>query len=59
MDILNKLDELEAHADLIKTNIALLKKQMLKHGSFKQEGTARSLDLVARAKAKRAKYRIT
>ena len=59
MDILAKLDEINAFADFITERCDLIKKEITKKNKAKKRFKTESIDLVARAKAKRAKSRIS
>lgn len=59
MDILAKLDELDAFANLMIEHVDVVRKDIIKEGTSKQRINKNSKDFVARAKAKRAKVRIS
>ncbi|CAM3517573.1 hypothetical protein [Aequorivita lipolytica] len=59
MDIHAKLDELHTFADLIKDRVDVLKKEISNQGKSKKPVENKSLRLLAEARAKRAKYRIS
>lgn len=59
MDILAKLDEIDAFTDLITERSDLIRKEISKQDIAKKRINTELLDLVARAKAKRAKSRIS
>lgn len=59
MDIHAKLEELNAFADLIKFNVDVLKKELADQGTSKKQNEINSMHLLAAAKAKRAKSRIS
>jgi len=58
MNIISKLEELEAFADLMKNNVIILKKEIITHGESKKKVERKSLDLIAQVKAKRAISRL-
>lgn len=58
MDILAKLDEIKAFADLITETSDLIRKEISKQNTSKKIINTEISDLVANAKAKRAKSRI-
>jgi len=58
MNLLNKLDELVAFADLLKNNVIVLRNEIEKQGESKKRVDKQSLDIIARVKAKRAISRL-
>jgi len=54
MNFLNKLDELVAFADFLKNNVIVLRNEIEKQEESKKRVDNKSLDLIARVKAKRA-----
>lgn len=59
MDIQDKLDDLHAFADLIKDSVDLLKKEIAIQGKSKKQVENKTLRLLAEARAKRAKFRVS
>ena len=59
MDVLAKLNELKAFANLIIENVDAVENEIVKQGKSKQAINKNSMDFVARTKAKRAKVRIS
>jgi len=59
MDIHAKLEELNAFADLIKVNVDVLKRELADQEMSKKQNEINSIHLLAAAKAKRAKFRIS
>ncbi|MEX2350777.1 MAG: hypothetical protein WD554_07845 [Flavobacteriaceae bacterium] len=59
MDILAKLDEIDAFTDLINEKSDLIRKELSKKEKANNKINTVSRDLVARALAKRAKSRIS
>jgi hypothetical protein len=54
MNFLNKLDEIVAFADFLKNNVIVLRNEIEKQEESKKRVDNKSLDLIARVKAKRA-----
>ena len=59
MDILAKLDEIDAFTEFITERSDLIRKEISKQGIAKKRIHKEQLDLLARAKAKRAKSRFS
>ena len=64
MDIVTKINELEGFTELMRDSLDLLKKEIEKEETVKKKKTKKridreSFDLLAKAKARRAKNRIS